>query len=156
MKHLKLYESFYDNKIQDLKKFISHIIKVFSEYGLDYQSYYEKKDCYTTEFYLEEDHNYLFAIEFFLMMKFEIMFTVKNSLYMMHQQSEFLNFLPEYFDKIEGVEEYSNDIVGVFDGKQSEYMFTVKGNVDDVISQITLDNFKEEFEIYKNSKKYNV
>ena len=49
MKYIKKYEGFDNPRIPELKKLLSHLIKVFSDMGYDYNSYLINND-YQTNF----------------------------------------------------------------------------------------------------------
>jgi hypothetical protein len=148
MKIIKLYEDFRTETVE-LKKILSELTKLLVSYGLDNQNYYDGK--YETEFY-NSKNNYLFAIVMSVSYDNEIILKFKISL---ANNFEISNFIPSYLKSIDGISS-RNDKVYTLSGPGEEEVFVIKRSSDYIIKQFNLEDFKEKFELYQNTKKYNL
>ena len=137
MKHLKIYEDI--NEVTDIKKILSHLNKFFSFYGINYSNYFENR-TYETEYFIS-DRRLLFDISVDNILGKHLSIRIENN-------ESFYKYILEYFKTIKGLEiysEYSNRI-----------KFDIIGNINDIIEQITNDDFDSKYEIYKMTSKFNL
>jgi len=144
MKHLKIYEEYepteHDNKISNMKRLLSHLTKMINELGFDYTNYFDKQKWQVEFnvdnkyiFYISVEHNYFSG---------NIVFKIKTPPNVNHV----VDFIPDYFENINGI----NNMI--FDGSYT-YEYEIKyEDVDNVINQITINDFK--FKL--NANKYNL
>ena len=139
MKYIKLFEH-KNTRLDELKKILDHISNVFIEFGYINKRYYTD-DKYENHFYNEEDRSFDITGEFSSsLIVFDVIMRAKSI------DDIIVEYIPEYFKTIDGLNLY----------RESPEWFTtsfeVVDNVDDMIPQIT----KEDFESKMNVKKYNI
>ena len=67
-------------------------------------------------------------------------------------QDEIQNFIPEYFKTIKGLKYMGEKYSGAIDFEIAPYMYKTTDlvhNIDDIISQISLENFQLKFDSFK-------
>ena len=135
MKHIKIYEKYKQPDEVGLKKLLSHITKMLTEFGFGYSFFLDYGD-YETEF-TDSVENATFYVR---VSPRSNMLTVKK----LDRNSDVVDFIPEYFKSIRGLKYINKD--------HFSYIFNIVGNVDKIISQIS----KEDFDFKLESKKYNI
>jgi hypothetical protein len=151
MKYLKTYENKINPRLDELKKLLSHLAEMFKELG-----YY----------HLPKYDEYQYANNFFTDIStmfghgpnngqncFDINGEFSNSLIFLcitmriaSIDDDLVKFIPEYLKTINGLKLYSEN--PSFFNTQ----FQVVDNVDNIIYQISIDDFKKKLQ----SKKYNI
>lgn len=150
MRHIKMYEDINDIEM-DLKKLLSHIISILTEFGYSQSNYIDNR-TWESEFY--KGPEYSFCIK----MKVDI-FTKKHDIDLKLIQSlatedDFSNQLAEYLKTISGINfvlktenPFKSNKLG------AEFKYTIKGgNIDKIIKQIT----KESIELNTTTNNYNL
>jgi len=141
MKYIKKYEDLnlaHEFDINESKRLLSHLIKIFNEIGYDNSNYYDRGK-HESEFF--ENSHFLFLIS--VEAKYQKILSITISI--LGNRNETVSFIPKYFDSISGLKKLHNSLSDVFD-------YEIIGDVDDIIDQISTDNF----EIKINSNKYNL
>jgi hypothetical protein len=133
MKYIKEVNNF-KSKIENFKFLLSHFIKIFSNYGLDYSTSSEFS-CIETEFRI--NGVYTCSIRFD---KYDSFFTIRESI----SGDNFTDFIVEYLQSIKGLK-YLGYV-------SHHHDFEIKTSVEDIINEITI----EDFELKYNADKYNL
>jgi YHS domain-containing protein len=150
MKYLRMYEDI--NEIEsDLKKLLSHFIKILSSLGYDYNSYLDRRE-WQTEFYKGKEYS------FCIKMKVDI-FTKKHDIDLKLIQSlayddEFSVQFADYLKTINGIKFFREEKNPFKTNKLGNtYFYTIKGgNIDNIINQIT----EKDIELKITSYKFNL
>jgi len=157
MKHLKFYEAYNNDNdaLFGLKKILTHITKILEDMGFSSRAYYDSGK-FQTEFYLDDD--YLFFIEMRIRWwdtEFEIILTIGKSLFNF-RKAEITDFILDYLEKIKGVDSkvVSSEYNYMSRHDELNKEITFEGDADDIIKQITLEDFSREYELYKNVNIY--
>jgi hypothetical protein len=138
------YLDSYDTKVayvDDIKKFLSHLILVFSELGFDYSNYYDR-DSYEIMFEKRSNRAFNVTIDpFEHNLKLELSINYQN--------------IYDYFKTLSGLSEKSS--TPVFHSSKNKYLryivrFEINGQISKLINQIS----KEDFEFKMNAEKYNL
>lgn len=145
MKYIKIYEDMRPvNKVEDasFEKLFNHFDKIFSNLGYHSVDYEEIR---TKEFYKDHDYMFTFAIK----TRLSALLIYKKSI---SNQDEIQNFIPEYFKTIKGLKYMGEKYSGAIDFEIAPYMYKTTDlvhNIDDIISQISLENFQLKFDSFK-------
>ena len=130
MKHLKTFET----KIQDIndfKRLLSHFNYFFEEIGYDFKGFIDRGNWISEYF---KDNEYMFSL------------TVNSNSILIFQESlanagdEEVHFIGEYLKTLNGLivsKENDNKSYSAF----KKIAFDVIGDVDNIIKQITFDDF---------------
>lgn len=137
---ITLFENF-NPMLDEQKKLLSHITKIFNQMGYDYYGYLDRGTFETD--YFKTKNNIVFNIKGDHSVSL-IFLTI--TLRIGSVDDEVAKFVPDYFKTIDGLELYRED------KDWFNTTFEIVGNVDDIIKQITV----EDFEIKFKSKNYNL
>ena len=139
MKYIKLFEH-KNTRLDELTKLLSHIANMFAEFGYINKPYYTN-DKYANNFYNEKGRSFDINGEFSSsLIVFDVIMRVASA------NDDLVDYIPEYFKTIDGLKLYR---------ERPEWfttVFEVVDNVDNIIPQIT----KEDFESKMNGNKYNL
>jgi len=130
----------FDNSDTEVKKLLSHLIKILNIYSYDYSNYYNSNGQHETEFYdLYKFNLYTISVDSILGSHLSIHRNKNTKLYF---------FIMQYFKSISGLK-VSNE---------TKYYITydIIGDVDDIIKQITIEDFDYKYEIYNDANKFNL
>jgi hypothetical protein len=133
--------------INNLKLLFFHIVKVIRrfDYVIDYKDYSSGR-VQVGEFY--SDDKYIFALVMNDLTNNDILLKIKKSI--SNMDDIFSAFIVEYLKNIKGIRETASHT-------NNEFHFIL--NVDkceDIIGRIIFEDMKENFDLYKNLKKYNL
>ena len=141
MKYIKMFENNKNTRLDELKKLLSHIRQLFCiEFGYIYKQYYTD-DKYENIFLNEGDTSFEITGQFSSSLIFFQVVLRSGSI-----DDNIVKYIPEYFKTINGLYFYSNN------PKFYTTTFEVVDNVDNIIPQITI----EDFESKMRGKKYNL
>ena len=144
MKYIKKYESVNPNpRLDELKKLLIYLTNLFKELGYGHEKHYDETQ-YVNNFYNEEKN---------AKRSFDIDGEFSNSLIFLSVtmrigsiDDELVEFIPDYLKTLDGLELYSEN-------KDFYYTtFNVVDKVDNIIDQISIDDFKQKLQ----AKKFNI
>jgi len=140
MKYLKTFEKKSKNisNVDDIKKLLSHLIEIFTYYGIDYSNYYENRK-YETEFH--SSGTTLFEVSVDTVLGSHLSIHIFNG-------DPFYIFLLFYFKNIKELKiDFESNTKIVFD---------IIGDVDNIIEQITNDDIDSNFKLHNSVNKFNL
>lgn len=142
MKYIKTFESKYnkysESDVDDVKKLLSHLTKIFSYYGIDYSNYYENRK-HETEFSTSGVSLFDISVDTVLGKHLTIHIFNNESFYM---------YLLKYFKTIKGL---TPDFETT-----TKIRFDITGNVDNIIKQITNNDYDSKLGLYIATNKFNL
>ena len=156
MKYIKVYEDINPNtRLDELKRLLSHLAEMFKELGYYHVSKYDEYQ-YANNFFTTKPPSIRTKNLNFPPQKincFDIDGEFSKSLIFLSvtmriasKDDELVKFIPEYFKTISGLKLYSEN-PNFFNTQ-----FEVVDDVDNIIEQITIKDFKGKLQ----SKKYNI
>lgn len=131
MRYLKTFET-KTQDIDDLKRLLSHFDHFFEEIGYDFKGFFDRGN-WSSEFY--KDNEYMFSL------------TVNSNFILIFKESlsnagdEEVKFIGEYLKTLNGLKVSSEKSDSPFGMIFKKIVFDVIGDVDNIIKQITFDDF---------------
>ena len=142
MNHIKTFEKitdfFDDSDVTDVKKLISHLTKIFSYYGIEYSNYYDNRK-YETEFSTSGEALFDISVDTILGKHLSI-HIFKNEF--------FYKYMLQYFKTIKGLK-YNFE-------STTKIVYDIIGNIDDIINQISNDDFDSKYKLITDVNKFNI